>query len=94
MWEILQTGTDSFEVRCGGVVVETVATYDLAVAALAGHAQRALAALADAGVTPAGDGLLPESWTSTAGIAFSEDTGDGRDFTGCAWSSRNPSDMK
>lgn len=90
MWEILQTGTDSFEVRCGGVIVETVATYDLAVASLAAHAQAALAALGAAGVTPAGDGLLPDTWTSTAGIAFSEDTGDGRDFTQCVWTSRDP----
>lgn len=90
MWEILQTGTDSFEVRCGDVIVDTTDTWDAAVVSLAAHAQAALAVLADAGVSPAGDGLLPETWTSTAGIAFSENTGDGRDFTQCAWTSRDP----
>lgn len=35
-------------------------------------------------------GLLPEWWTSVEGIAFSEPTGDGRDFSACTWSSRDP----
>lgn len=35
-------------------------------------------------------GLLPEWWTSVEGIAFSEPTGDGRDFSACTWLSRDP----
>jgi hypothetical protein len=38
----------------------------------------------------ADQGLLPEWWTSVEGIAFSEPTGDGRDFSACTWISRNP----
>jgi hypothetical protein len=38
------------------------------------------------------DGLLDETWESPpdGGICFSEPTGDGRDFSGCAWSWRDP----
>ena len=35
------------------------------------------------------DGLLPETWEGD--IAFSLETGDGRDFTSCSWSWRDPS---
>ncbi len=54
-------------------------TYGQAVATLAAEAP------------PAPDGLLAETWTSPAGIAFSEPTGDGRDMSGCAWTWRDPS---
>lgn len=38
------------------------------------------------------DGLLPESWMSPpdGGVAFSELTGDGRNFVDCEWSWRDP----
>lgn len=36
------------------------------------------------------DGLLPERWTSREGIVFAEATGDGRDFTDCTFSWRDP----
>lgn len=39
-----------------------------------------------------GDGLLPERWEDVDGIAFSEPTGDGRDFTDCVWSFRDPAE--
>lgn len=34
--------------------------------------------------------LLPESWSSPVGVAFSEKLPGGRDFTDCAWSWRDP----
>lgn len=37
------------------------------------------------------DGLLPETWTSPTGIAFSTKLPGGRDFSQCAWSWRDPS---
>ncbi len=37
-----------------------------------------------------GTGVLPETWVDVAGICMSQPTGDGRDFTGCEWSSRDP----
>jgi hypothetical protein len=58
--------------------------YPEAVAAI----REALAAEAPEVASP--DGLLAEAWTSPAGIAFAEATGDGRDFTGVAWSWRDP----
>jgi hypothetical protein len=36
------------------------------------------------------DGLLPETWEDVEGICFSEATGDGRDFSSCTWSARDP----
>lgn len=45
------------------------------------------------GADPAGpgDGLLPETWHSPVGVAFSDSIEDGfRDFTQCAWSWRDP----
>lgn len=43
------------------------------------------------GMGSASDGLLPETWTSPIGIAFSTKLPGGRDFTSCAWSWRDPS---
>lgn len=41
---------------------------------------------------PAGGdaGLLAEVWEDVSGICFSQETGDGRDFSNCAWSWRDP----
>lgn len=65
------------------------ATYDDALAAISDLIRAQLAEGDDA---PAASttGVLPERWHTTTGVAFSEDTGDGRDFTGCAWSFRDP----
>lgn len=83
-WEIL--GPD------GDRVGATHATYDLAVAFLGGMVTYAqLADQGDGGDSGdgTGDGLLPEGWVSDPALCFSEPTGDGRDFTGCEWSSRD-----
>jgi hypothetical protein len=56
------------------------ATYHEAVSALAAEA-------------PEGEqssGVLGDTWSSGEGICFAEPTGDGRDFTGCSWSWRDP----
>ena len=57
------------------------ATYDDALAAISDliRAQLAEGDAPEASTT----GVLPERWHTTTGVAFSEDTGDGRDFTGC-----------
>lgn len=39
---------------------------------------------------PTEEGLLEERWVDQEGIAFSEETGDGRDFRDCMWSWRDP----
>lgn len=92
MWEITQTDVKTFEVRYGDVIVDTRTTYEAALERFVGEVSSALGALAAAGVGPTGggDGVLPERWMAVDGICFSEDTGDGRDFTGCSWSSRDP----
>lgn len=76
---IEQEAADRFVVTVGDrapIVVPTLAAA-AAVVAAAGPALTAAAA-------------LPERWESVEGIAFSEPTGDGRDFTRCAWSWRTP----
>lgn len=62
-------------------------SYDKALEALIASAQYGTIIAA----ASADQGLLPEAWTSVQGIAFSEATGDGRDFSACTWSSRDPS---
>lgn len=67
------------------------ATYDLALAAIAVElGQLAQLAAVDGTADGGEDGLLPEVWTSVEGICFSEPTGDGRDFSNCAWTWRDP----
>lgn len=88
---ITQTAVaDSWELSTlAGEVVESLGTYSTYA-----HALEALVASAQYGALIAAastdQGLLPESWTSVQGIAFSEATGDGRDFSACTWSSRDP----
>lgn len=63
------------------------ATYDDALAAIGS----AIAGqLAEGDATDSSTGMLAERWHSTTGVAFSEATGDGRDFTEVAWSWRDP----
>jgi hypothetical protein len=94
-YTIRQTATGWVLARATGDVLEQVgdehSTYDTALAALA----QVIAAELDTPDPTGADsevGLLPEPWTSLAGggICFSQETGDGRDFTGCTWSSRDP----
>lgn len=62
-------------------------TYQAALAALTALGQQMALAVGD--VSPgAPDGLLGDVWEGD--IAFSEATGDGRDFTGCTWTARDP----
>lgn len=82
-WTIRQTGATWEVVRDDHVLAAGLTSYGVAMAALAASAMPALTA---AGAP----GLLDEAWQDVAGIAFSAPTGDGRDFTGCAWSWRDP----
>lgn len=89
MWSIQQT-EDGWEVldAAGQRIGDAHETYDQALAVIADLAREDLAAgdstLAD------GDGLLPETWEDVSGIFFSTETGDGRDFSGCDWTWRDP----
>lgn len=89
MFTIRQHG-DGWELvdGSGNRVGELHANYGAAVAAMVPLIEAQLAA-GDA-AADGDDGLLPEPWTSSTGIAFSEETGDGRDFTDCTWTARDP----
>lgn len=99
MWTIRQNETGWELVRDGEVVdvdgVSTFAAYEDVVAVLASMVQ-AMAALAAGDVIEGedapGNGLLPETWESVegGGICFSDETGDGRNFTNCEWTWRDP----
>lgn len=95
MWEIRQVGDeweiiDADEQRVG----DTHGTYELAVSFLAGMLTIARAQLAvddaENEGAPEGDGLLPERWVADPALCLSQPTGDGRDFSGCEWTSRDP----
>lgn len=79
-WEVL----DGNNVRVG----DLHPTYDAALAVIAQRLQLAADQANDGQPSP--DGLLPERWVSDPAICFSQDTGDGRDFTNCSWTSRDP----
>ncbi len=81
MYTIRQTAT-GWELLAGDAVLATCARYDEAVARLA--------VVLGEGEPSAEDGLLPERWTSTTGIAFNEAPDPERDFTNCTWSFRDP----
>ncbi len=93
MFTIRQSG-DSWEVLGpDGAVLDggTFESYGPALAFLGEHLAAAhLAGVEDAAAT-AEAGLLPETWTDVNGICMSAETGDGRDFTRCAWDWRDPS---
>lgn len=94
MWSINQVSEHEWEVlgADGSRVGDLHATYADALGFIGGMLAIQLAA-ADAAAPEGntGDGLLPDVWMGVEGICFSEPTGDGRDFTGCTWSSRDPS---
>lgn len=78
---IRQTGEKVWEFVVDGEVRATRPTKATVMNALVASAR-------DEGLTAAG--ALQETWSSPAGVAFSEPTGDGRDFTGVVWSWRDP----
>lgn len=79
LWEVL--GPDG-QVLTGG----TFDSYGPALAFLGETLRAELVAEPD--TTEAG--LLPETWEDVTGICYSQETGDGRDFSSCAWSWRDP----
>lgn len=82
MWSIRQQG-DNWEVLdSDGNVLGAHPSYDTALVEIA--------ALARASLATDGEGLLSETWADTGGICFSQATGDGRDFTNCEWTWRDP----
>lgn len=97
-YSIVQTGDTTWELRAAdGTVVATYhdrpgnTGYDQACTRLGTLlAEDRNARLAAGDPVESIDGLLPERWVSDAGIAFSEDTAGGRDFSECAWSWRDP----
>lgn len=91
MFSIKQTATGWQVLNAAGDVIGGEhATYDLALMAISAQ----LAALMEmAPADPAaaeGDGLLPETWVSTTGVAFQERLAGGRDFSECVWTWRDP----
>lgn len=86
MWTIRENAGRWELVDADGKVVATRERYELALGDLA---DRLAAAVGDQAM-PTGGGLLPERWEDVAGIAFSVDPKDGRDFTDCVWTSRDP----
>lgn len=98
MWSIQQIAENEWQVLRDGQPVEwapgrlSFERYDLALAYIA--AQLTTQATLDvADGTAEGDGLLPERWVDAGGIFFSEPTGDGRDFTQCQWTWRDPGEV-
>lgn len=83
MWRIRQKSSRWEVLGPDGNVAGDEPTYGKAVAIIAS----ALTALTAAGEPS--PGLLDESWVSPIST-LSEPTGDGRDFSGCAWSWRDP----
>lgn len=96
MFEVHQLGENEWEVLGpdGQRVGDTHASYELAVAFLAGVLTFAQLAVDDEDMDgeDGGNGLLPEGWISDPALCLSEDTGDGRDFSDCEWSARNPAE--
>lgn len=88
MYSIRQNGDKWELLDSDGNVVCSEATYDLALGVLSDLLAAQLAAAPPLAPDTAPDGLLPERWVSD--LCFSEDTGDGRDFTNVTWSSRDP----
>lgn len=86
MWKIQQTAGGWEVVDQAGMVITTVASYDLALATL-GTAIRTALAADQAPASPPG----ARRWQSgDSGIVLQADTGDGRDFSSCVFSWRDP----
>jgi hypothetical protein len=84
MYRIRETGPNSWQLSriADGHLLTTRRTYAGALAAMVASGGL-VAAAAELGV-------LPELWEDDGGLAFSERTGDGRDFTACEWMFRDP----
>lgn len=90
MWSIRQTDNGWEVIAADGSVFATQASYHEALAVIATQLQIVPAEGTDDNPE---DGLLPEVWEDAGGIAFSQETGDGRDFSQCLWSARDPATM-
>jgi hypothetical protein len=95
-YSIHQLDATTWELRLDGTALARFSSaggrtgYDLAFEDLSKRMTAELAAAVDMNPqAPTGDGLLPEGWTSPA-LALSEKLPGGRDFTGVAWSWRDP----
>lgn len=91
MLTIRQTAPGHWELRRGDTVIATFehdddrVAYSQAVTVLA----TTLAAMgADERAALATNGVLPETWVSN--MCFSAETGDGRNFSACNWTARDP----
>lgn len=95
-WELLRDGVVLTVAAPDGGETSTFARYEDAVAVIARMIEQSALAVVEVDTeteTTSEDGLLPEAWESPSdgGICFSDATGDGRDFTNCAWTWRDPS---
>lgn len=82
-WEVL--GPDG-EVLSGG----SFDSYGPALAFLGEHLAAAHLAAEGEAAEQSEAGLLPDVWEDVNGICMSAETGDGRDFSRCAWDWRDP----
>ncbi len=82
-WEVV--GPDGHE------VLTSVATYAEGLAFLGGLLAFSRLQVDETAPTNA-TGVLPETWEDVDGICMSEPTGDGRDFSGCTWTARDPNE--
>lgn len=89
MFSIRQVG-DEWEVlnAVGERVGSLHPTYDQALAVISAELSATQLAVGDA--DPDGGGVLPERWVADGAICFAQETGDGRDFSGVTWTSRDP----
>lgn len=92
MYTIRQAGERWEVLGPAGEVLAVLDTYALGLAYIAGQLGELaqLAVAADPEGDEGEDGLLPEAWVSDPAMCFSTETGDGRDFTECTWTSRDP----
>lgn len=91
MLTIRQTETGWEIIDATGAVLSTASSADAAFEFVAAYVSDLTALAAVMPVTTAeDDGLLPEPWESVEGIIFAEPTGDGRDFTDCVFTARDP----
>lgn len=89
MWSIRQTDNGWDVLDSSGAVLTTRPTYQEALADLATLARTALAAEQAAPVNERPTGAMPRRWVSgDRGMVLAENTGDGRDFTGCTFTWR------
>lgn len=95
-WEVLDADGNRVGTLAADGTPSTFTTYEGALGFIGGALTYAQAAGTLAAMGGGGDaesnGLLPEAWMSDQGICFSEATGDGRDFSQCTWTWRDPNE--